>query len=418
METGTVNRWLKKEGEKVSSGDTLAEVETDKAAMPLESFEDGTLLKIIVQAGQTVPVDALVAVIGEPGEDISALLAGSAGLRAGAAAPATPKKPAAPQTVPAVAAPAPAAEQAPRNEAQTPGPQPAPGGHVKASPLARKIAAERGIDLSTVQPSGPGGRIIERDLAKARPGTAAPAFGAPAPVGLPPLSGGDADVPLSNVRQTIARRLTQSKQTIPHWYLYAEVAMEKALQFREDLNAQITDDSKKISINDLIIKVAAVALAQHPNVNAAFNQTTLRRYGSVSIAIAVATEEGLYVPVLKNVERMNLSAISAGVKELARRTRDKQLKADDMVGSGFTISNLGMFGVDHFFAIINPPESAILAVGAIKAKPVVNAAGQIVAGKMMNLSLSCDHRVIDGVVGAKFMATLKELLEHPAKMLL
>jgi len=392
METGTINRWLKNEGDSVCSGDTLAEVETDKASMPLEVFEDGKLLKIVAPAGATVKVDDLVAVIGEPGEDIAGILAGA------------PESSAAPRAKTGASilepdeGPAPPAAEA--------------GERVKASPLAKKLAQERGIDLRTLQPTGPQGRIIQRDV------PAEPAPPASLPAAALPAAGGGLDIPLSNLRQTIARRLSLSKQTIPHWYLYSEVLMDRAMQFREELNASVGASGTKISVTDLIIKVVAVALARHPEMNSSFSEGKIHRHGAISLAIAVATEDGLYTPVLRNADRLGLEAISAAVKELTRKTRDKKLKAEDLGGSSFTISNLGMFGVDHFFAIINPPEAAILAIGAVKPKPVINSAGQFVPGKVMSLTLSCDHRVVDGVVGARFMGTVKELLEQPAKLLL
>ncbi|HYG77860.1 MAG TPA: pyruvate dehydrogenase complex dihydrolipoamide acetyltransferase [Planctomycetota bacterium] len=405
METGTINRWLKKEGDKISSGDTLAEVETDKASMPLEVFEDGKLLKILVGEGKTAKIDELLAIIGNEGEDISKLVTGG-----GAPAPkaAAPAKGAAQAASPAAS---PVVVQGSSHAASS--------GRIKASPLAKKIAKERGVDLGAVKPSGPGGRIVVRDVPERG---AAPAAATGAGMAQPVLPGamlpGDSDEPLSNIRQTIARRLLQSKQTIPHFYLYSEVNLDRLTAMREDLNAQQGEKGVKISINDFIIKMTAAALSRHPEVNAAFNGTSIRRFGSINIAIAVATDAGLYTPVLRNVDKLSLSGISAGVKDIAAKAREKKLRAEDLQGSGFTISNLGMFGVDHFFAIINPPEAAILAVGAMKPKPIVNAAGQIVVGKMMGLTLSCDHRVIDGAVGAKFMATLKELLENPAKLLL
>jgi len=402
METGTVNRWLKKEGDTISSGDTLAEVETDKASMPLEVFEDGKLLKILVGEGKTAKLDELLAVIGKEGEDISAILSG------GGAGPA-PIKAAAPAAKGSTAAPV-------AMHAATGSASASTGGRVKASPLAKKIARERGIDLSSLKATGPGGRVIVRDVPEK--GAAGTGVGMAQPVLPGAMLPGDEDHPLSNIRQTIARRLLQSKQTIPHFYLYSEVNLDRLSAMREDLNAHAGEKGVKISINDFIIKMAAATLARHPEVNAAFNGTSIRRFGSVNIAVAVATEAGLYTPVLRNVDKLTLSGISAGVKDIAAKARDKKLKAEELQGSGFTISNLGMFGVDHFFAIINPPEAAILAVGAMKSKPIVNAAGQIVVGKMMGLTLSCDHRAVDGAVGAKFMATLKELLENPAKLLL
>jgi pyruvate dehydrogenase E2 component (dihydrolipoamide acetyltransferase) len=405
METGTINRWLKKEGDSVASGDTLAEVETDKASMPLETFEDGKLLKILIPEGGNAKIDDLVAVIGAPGEDISAILAGAASAPAKAAAPvkAVAKEGGAP--VHAAPVTATAVATAPLTN----------GGRIKVSPLAKKVAKERGIDLHNISPTGPGGRIIVRDLDNA----------AAAPAGFTPMAGvavstagAGVDIPLSNIRQTIARRLLQSKQTIPHWYCFMEVNMERAMQFREELNAKLEDGATKISVNDIIVKVCAAALQRHPEVNAAFNTTTIRRHGEINIAVAVATEDGLYTPVLRHVDRLGFTAISNGVRELAKKARDKKLRAEELTGSGFTISNLGMFGVDSFVAIINPPEAAILAVGAAKSKPIVNDAGQIIAARMMGLTLSSDHRVIDGAVGAKFLGTIRELLEHPAKLML
>lgn len=406
METGTINRWLKKEGDKVVSGDTLAEVETDKASMPLETFDDGVLLKIVVREGATAKIDELLAVIGKPGEDISAILA-----KSGAPAPAP--------AIPAAAAPSAAAPVHAEKSVMHAIIKPvavaeafvSESGRVKASPLARKVAKERGVDLAQISPSGPGGRVIARDVSTA-------SANAPQAAAVS-TSGVGEDIPLSNLRQTIAKRLLQSKQTIPHFYLYAEVSMDRAVALREELNAGAeAEGGVKISFNDLVLKVCAAALVKHPEVNAAFNTTSIRRHGDVHIAVAVATDAGLYTPVLRNVDRLSLKQINGGVKQLAGKARDKKLTLAELSGSGFTISNLGMFGVDHFFAIINPPEAAILAVGAIQNKPVVNDAGQVVAGKTMGLTLSCDHRVIDGASGAKFLQTLKDLLEHPAKLLL
>jgi pyruvate dehydrogenase E2 component (dihydrolipoamide acetyltransferase) len=406
METGTINRWLKKEGDNVSSGDPIAEVETDKASMQLETFDDGKLLKILRPEGSTVQIDEIVAVIGAAGEDISAILAAA---NSGAPVAAPAKQPSAKAAAAVAAQVAVAAKAAPAAPVAATGEK----GRVKASPLARKVAKERNIDLQQVSPSGPGGRVVARDLEQAAPAAQAVSFAAPLPA-----SGADVDIPLSNIRQTIARRLLESKQTIPHWYCYNEVLMDRAMTFRDELNANLEDGGIKISVNDLVIKVCAAALLKHPEVNAAFNQTSIRRHGGVHIAVAVATEDGLYTPVLRNVPSLGFTQISTGVRELAKKARDKKLKADELRGSGFTISNLGMFGVDQFMAIINPPEAAILAVGAVKNKPIVNDAGQVVAGKVMGLTLSSDHRVIDGSVGAKFLGTIRDLLEHPAKLLL
>ncbi len=402
MELGTINRWVKKEGDKIASGDTLAEVETDKASMPLESFDSGVLLKIIAKEGSQNKVGALLAVIGKEGEDISSIVSGAGSAPASAPA-ATPAKP---------SALAPVATPTAQPEHHAPTAPAATSGRIKVSPLAKKVAKERGIDLAQISASGPGGRIVARDIPESAPAAAVAA----APV---PVTGGvGEDIPLSGLRQTIAKRLLQSKQTIPHFYLFAEVSMDRAVAFRDELNASVEEGGVKISFNDLVIKVSAAALAKHPECNAAFNQTTIRRHGEVNIAVAVATEAGLYTPVLRNADKLSLKQINSGVKSLAGKARDKKLTAAELTGSGFTISNLGMFGVDHFFAIINPPEAAILAVGAIQTKPVVNAAGLVVAGKTMGITLSCDHRAIDGAVGAKFLQTLKDLLEHPAKLLL
>lgn len=403
MELGTINRWVKKEGDKVAAGDTLAEVETDKATMPLETFDGGVLLKIIAPEGSKRKIGELLAVIGKAGEDISSVLA--KGAAPAAAAPAKPAAASPNSVAPAASSPATVA-----TPAAPPVTASSDGSRIKASPLAKKVAKERGIELAQIAPSGPGGRIIARDV----PETAPTALAAPVPV----AGGVGEDIPLSGLRQTIAKRLLQSKQTIPHFYLYSEVSMDRAVAFRDELNASVEEGGVKISFNDLVIKVSAAALARHPEVNAAFNNTSIRRHGEINIAVAVATEAGLYTPVLRTVDKLSLKQINAGVKQLAAKARDKKLTVSELSGSGFTISNLGMFGVDHFFAIINPPEAAILAVGAIQTKPVVNAAGQVVAGKTMGITLSCDHRVIDGAVGAKFLQTLKELLEHPAKLLL
>jgi pyruvate dehydrogenase E2 component (dihydrolipoamide acetyltransferase) len=411
METGTVNRWLKKEGEKVSSGDALAEIETDKASMPLEAFEDGVLLKIMEPEGATVKVGELMAVLGAQGENISALIAAkSAAPAQQASAPvATPPVPTPAVVKPAAPEPTPPAQ--PKIETPAPVHQAAGTDRVKASPLARKIAAERGIDLRTLTPSGPGGRIIERDVPAAAPaqkmGAARQARVAPA-----------VDIPLTNMRQTISKRLLMSKQTIPHWYCYSEVLMDRAMQVREDLNALAAEGGTKISVNDLIVKACALALLKHPEVNASFNQTVIHRHGEINISIAVSTQDGLYTPVLRRADGLALSEIAVQVKALAKKAVEKKLKPEDFAGSGFTISNLGMFGVDHFFAIINPPEAAILAVGAVKPKPIVNAQGQVVAGQVMGLSLACDHRAVDGALGAHFLGTVKNLLEHPAQLLI
>jgi pyruvate dehydrogenase E2 component (dihydrolipoamide acetyltransferase) len=414
MTEGVIADWHKKVGEKVSKGDLLAEVETDKATMELESYKNGTLLYIGAQKGDKVPVNSLLCVIGEPGSvDLEAIKAAANG-------------------GPVVAASAsPAAEQASvsgSTEAASATQDSTSNGRLKASPLARKLAAEKGINLQQVQGSGDGGRIVKSDIESFQPGKAAPAVAATAaaPVASTPAqpattttSGGTGlvsyeDRPVSQMRKVIARRLAESKFTAPHFYLTMSIDMDKAVASRAQLNELAP---VKISFNDMVLKAVAIALKQHPVVNSSWLGDTIRTNHHVNIGVAVAVDEGLLVPVVRNADTKGLSQIATEVKDFAGKAKAKKLQPSDWEGSTFTISNLGMFGIDEFTAIINPPDSCILAVGAIQQVPVVKN-GAVVPGNVMKVTLSCDHRVVDGASGAAFLLTVKGLLEEPLRMLI
>ena len=432
MTEGTIAAWLKNVGDKVKSGDILAEVETDKATMELENYEDGTLLYTGPKAGEAVPVDGILAIIGEDGADIQALLGGQSGGAAPSAAPAEAPK-AAEAAAPAVA---PAAAAPPAAPAQAEAPAPAvAGGRILASPLAKSIAKEKGINLSQVVGSGDNGRIVQRDVENFQPGAALPAPVAPAaaaaaapatpatqpqaaPVAQPaasaPQAGAYTDTPVSQMRKVIAKRLSESLFTAPHFYLTMEINMDKAIEARVRLNEL---SPIKLSFNDLVLKSAAVALRQHPVVNSSWLGDKIRQNHVINIGVAVAVDEGLLVPVIRNADQKGLAQIATEVKELAGRAKTKKLQPAEWEGSTFTISNLGMFGIDEFTAIINPPDACILAVGGIKQTPIVKD-GQIVIGNLMKVTLSCDHRVVDGATGAAFLQTLKGLLEDPMRMLI
>ncbi|ALW85732.1 pyruvate dehydrogenase [Hymenobacter sedentarius] len=426
MTEGTIASWLKNVGDKVKSGDILAEVETDKATMELENYEDGTLLYTGPKAGEAVPVDGILAIIGEEGADVQALLGGQSGGAAAAPAPEAPKAaeaPAAPAATPA----APAAQPA----AVTPAQAAAPAGRILASPLAKSIAKERGINLAQVVGSGDNGRIVQRDVENFQPSaapvpqaapaaapspTAAPAAAAPqaAPSAPAATEGTYTDTPVSQMRKVIAKRLSESLFTAPHFYLTMEINMDKAMEARVRLNEL---SPIKLSFNDLVLKSAAVALRQHPVVNSSWLGDKIRQNKLINIGVAVAVDEGLLVPVIRNADQKGLSQIATEVKELAGKAKSKKLQPAEWEGSTFTISNLGMFGIDEFTAIINPPDACILAVGGIKQTPIVKD-GQIVVGNIMKVTLSCDHRVVDGATGAAFLQTLKGLLEDPMRMLI
>jgi pyruvate dehydrogenase E2 component (dihydrolipoamide acetyltransferase) len=405
MEEGRLVEWKKREGDAVSVGDILAEVETDKAVMDLQARAAGVLLKQAITPGTTVPVGQVVGVIGAAGEDVSGLTGGRADGRTGG-----PKAPA-----PSPAPMAPVASATPTTPAPAAG-APAAAGRLKASPLARKVAAERGVDLARVRGSGPEGRIVLRDLDGAQP--AALAGGPPAgpPVrSLAPLGAGSSasftDVPLSQIRKTIAKRLAQSIGPVPTFYLTTEVDMERVWEAREAIN-EVGGKEQKVSFNDIIIKATALALRQHPACNAWWQDDRIRYWNQVHVSMAVAVEDGLITPVIRHADRKSLREIGAEARNLAGRARERRLQPEEYTGGTFSVSNLGMFDIDQFTAVINPPEAGILAVGSIVQKPAV-VGGAVVPRRRLRVTLSCDHRVIDGATGAAFLRTLKQMLENP-----
>jgi len=413
MTEGVVAKWHKQIGDTVNEGDLLAEIETDKATMEFEAFpgQEGKLLYIGTGEGETAPVDTVLAILGEDGEDIEALKAGGSA-PAAEAAPAKEEAPA-PAAAPA-AAPAPAPAAAPA--APAPAAPVATDGSVKASPLARKLAAEKGVDLSMLKGSGDHGRIVKRDVdsfnpaihTSPQPGVSAASAPA-APAGVENYT----DYPVSQMRKVIAKRLSESKFTAPHFYVTMDIDMDNAIAARKAMNAS---GDVKISFNDLVVKATALALKKHPAVNSSWMGDFIRVNDHVHIGVAVAIEDGLLVPVLRHADQMGLSHISASVKDLAGKAKDKKLQPADWEGNTFTISNLGMFGVEEFTAIVNPPDAGILAVGGIKQVPVVKD-GQVVPGNVMKVTLSLDHRVADGASGAAFLQSLKAYLENPVTML-
>jgi pyruvate dehydrogenase E2 component (dihydrolipoamide acetyltransferase) len=410
MQEGTISAWLKKVGDAVKSGEIIAEVETDKATMELESYEDGVLLYIGVEAGGSVPVDGVIAVIGEKGADFQSLLAAHQG-GASIAAPLEVASPAAPV---AVAAPAPAVAQAPVAAAV---PSSTGNERVKASPLAKKIASETGIDIRQVAGSGEGGRIVKRDIETFVPATASPqAQAASSQASIAPALGQESfrEEKVSQMRKTIAKRLAESKYSAPHFYLTMEINMDKAIEARKSMNEFGTT---KISFNDLVIKAAAAALRQNPKANSSWLGDKIRYNDHIHIGMAVAVEEGLLVPVIRFADQLSLSQISNQAKSLGQKAKNKELQPKDWEGNTFTISNLGMFGIDEFTAIINPPDACILAVGGIKETVIVKD-GQMKIGNVMKVTLSCDHRVVDGAVGSAFLLSLKGLLEDPVRILI
>jgi pyruvate dehydrogenase E2 component (dihydrolipoamide acetyltransferase) len=429
METGKLLRWLKQEGDRISGGDIIAEIETDKADIELEAFGSGVLRKLLATPGTAVPVGGLIAVIAEPDEDISAVVGGapSQPASAPAAVPARPAAPAAPAPSPVAPVPSPVA-------APTPIAAPAvatstavlPPGRLRVSPLARKLAQRASIDLAGVTGTGPGGRIIQRDIeafVATRPPAAAgrPAVGTPAVAAVAAVApavartGPDTeDVALSSIRAAIARQMVQSKAPVPHFYITTEIAMERAAALRDELQA--LPGAPKVTFTDVIVRACAVTLQKHPGVNASFTGDAIRRYRAAHIGIAVAVEDGLITPVLRDCDRKPLFQIATETRDLVERTRARKLRQQELSGATFSVSNLGMFPVDEFVAIINPPEGAILAVGAIVAKPVV-VDGQLAVGKRMRVTLSADHRVMDGAMGARFLADLKAALEAPLSLL-
>ena len=404
MEEGTVATWLKKVGDKVEEGDILAEIETDKATMEFESFQSGTLLEIGLKEGESAKVDSLLAIIGPAGTDVSGVAAGfsSAVAPAKAEAPKVEAKQEAPKA-------APVAASAPKTSAPAPTPVTA-NGRVYVSPLAKKLAEEKGINLTQVQGSGEQGRIVKRDIENYTPAASGGAtVGKFVPAGQEDFE----DVTNSQMRKAIAKALTNSKFSAPHYYLSVEFDMENAISFRTQFNS-IPDT--KISYNDIVVKACALALKQHPQVNSQWFADKMRLNNHVHIGVAVAVPDGLVVPVVKFANEQSLPQIGAAVRDLAGKAKNKKLTPAEMEGSTFTVSNLGMFGIDTFTSIINQPNSAILSVGNIVEKPVVKN-GQIVVGNTMKLSLACDHRTVDGATGAMFLQTLKGYIENPVTML-
>ncbi len=411
MEEGVIASWLKKVGDEVVSGDILAEVETDKATMELEAYEDGSLLYTAVEAGSGVPVDGVIAIIGEKGADFQALLDAEA---------AQPKEEPAAETVaesaPAVveSQPAPTPQPAPSQPVVTP--SVSSNGRIKASPLAKKIASEKGINLAEVSGSGDGGRIIKRDVEQFTPAPKSETTGTAPAISIPTVVGEERSekVELSQMRKVIAKRLADSKFSAPHFYLTMEINMDKAIEARKSMN-EIAP--VKISFNDMVVKATAAALRQHPDVNVSWMGDHMVKHHHIHMGIAVAIPDGLIVPVVRFADSKSLSHISAEIKELAQKAKDKKLQPEEFSGNTFTISNLGMFGIEEFTAIINPPDACILAVSGIKETVIVEN-GEMRPGNVMKVTMSCDHRAVDGAVGSAFLKTFKELLEDPVRILI
>jgi pyruvate dehydrogenase E2 component (dihydrolipoamide acetyltransferase) len=409
MTVGTLAKWLKKEGDVVKAGDMLAEVETDKATMELECFFDGTILKIYAPGGSQVALGAPLCAIGKPGEAAPAP-APKAPAATAAASPAPAPAPA----PAAVAASAPAAVAAP---APTPAPAPTAAGRIKATPLARKVAAAKGIDLARVQGSGPGGRIRRADVLAAAAAPAPAAARAAASVLAKGPIQEERAVAVSNMRGAIARRLLESKTQLPHFYVEIEIDAAPLTTLREQLNAALEAEGVKLSVNDFILKASAEALRRVPQVNASWEGNQIRYFAAAHVSFAVAIEDGLITPVVRDAHLKSLFAISTEAKALGKRAKEKKLAPAEFTGGTFCVSNLGMMGIPRFSAIINPPNAAILAVGAAVRKPVVRG-DRIEIGQTLTVTLSCDHRVVDGAVGAQYLNALKSLLESPALLLL
>jgi pyruvate dehydrogenase E2 component (dihydrolipoamide acetyltransferase) len=427
MTEGTLVRWIKKVGDNVAVGDVLAEVETDKATMEMEAFDEGILTEIYVQDGNKVEVGQKLAILLGKGEKIDS----------GASQPvqenkASPEKkggqPVAAASKEPIAAPAPGTAQGEKNS-EPASAVPASTGRVKASPLAKKVAAELGVDLGTLQGSGPGGRIVREDVVASGKSTTSAPPPPPKPEAVPQPAAPkaqtvvpaleDKKLPLSGMRKTIAARLLESKTTIPHFYLQAEIDAEPLTHLRQSINAAAeTAGLGKLTVNDFILKATAVAATRVPLANAAFGGDSIIQFANVQLACAVAVEEGLVTPVIREAQNKSISQISAAIKDLAARARSKKLKPEEYQGGTITVSNLGAYGVEQFYAIINPPQAVIVSVGTIVKKPVMNATGQIVPGQRIILGVSCDHRVVDGAVGAQFLGELKKFLENPTLLLL
>ena len=391
MEQGKILRWLKKEGDRVEKGDMIAEIETEKVTIQIEAFASGFLRKIVAPEGATVPVGGLIAVIAGADEPIPPIEQ----LREGEAAAPTP---------------GPAREAEPAHAAPAPVAPPAAPERVAASPVARRLAEELGVDLTQVRGTGPGGRVVKEDIEQFVAQKRAPT----APPAPERVTDRIEEVPLSRIRQAIARQMTTSKQTVPHFYLTMEVDVTEAQRLRRQLN-ELVEGESKVSVNDLVVVAAARALRKMPEVNASYAGDRIQRKHFVNIGVAVDTPEGLVVPVVHDADQKSLPEVSIDIKRLARGARERRLAAEDVEGATFTVTNLGMFGVEHFSGIINPPEGAILAVGAVETKPVV-VDGAVIVADRMKLTLSGDHRVIDGAIGARFLQEVKALLEKPLSL--
>ena len=430
MEEGQISRWVKNEGDKFDANETLAEVDTDKATMEMTALAGGTLLKILKGEGETAALGEPIAIIGNSGEDISALLKEVSSNGAAKAAPAVAPSE---QRVPAIEKPETVAKEGEKElEKETPEVSTAPApraataaasapaetGRMIVSPIAARMAAENGVDLKSVTGSGPNGRIIKRDIEEALAGGANKPAAAAKPFSPSTVVGASAfrDEPTSQMRRVIASRLAESIGPIPTFYLTVEIEMDNALALRKQINAKLSDD-EKISVNDIIVKVAAMALQKHSFVNASYQDKTIRFYEQADIGVAVAVDEGLITPVVRGANLKGFAEISAEIKDLAAKAKAKKLQPEEYTGATFSISNLGMFGIKEFTAIINPPESGILAVGGATPTPVVRD-GEVVIRNMMQVTMSCDHRVVDGATGAKFLQTFKQMLENPVMMLL
>jgi len=440
MEKGNLAKWLKKEGDKVKSGDVIAEIETDKATMEVEAVDEGTIAKILVPEGtQDVPVNDVIAVLAGDGEDVKSAGASVASASpktatvAQAPAAATPAAPTPPSAVPAAKTPPPAAA-APAPQATAPVPQPNGHGRIFSSPLARRLAREAGIELARINGSGPHGRVIARDVEEARSGKGLKAPAA-APAGAPALAPSMSDkqilalfepgsyeiVPHDGMRRTIAQRLTASVQTIPHYYLTIDCDIGKLLAAREEINAAAPKDKEKkplykLSVNDFVIKAMAIALQRKPDCNVSWTESGMLKHKHSDIGVAVAMPGGLITPIVRKAETKSLSMISGEMKDFAARARARKLKPEEYLGGTTAVSNLGMYGINHFTAVINPPHATILAVGASEERAVVRD-GKIEAAHMMSVTLSCDHRAIDGALGAELIGAFKMLIENPVMMM-
>lgn len=420
MEEGQVVKWLKSEGDEVTNGEVLAEVETDKATMELTARGSGLLRKVLVEEGGTAPVGRVIAVIGEEDEDISELVEEAEG--DGAAPPEeegkeedTGAEAAGKQDGDEEDEPEAGAESAEGRQAAGERAEGDRRGRVKASPLARRLAEEAGIELSSIEGSGPGGRVVKRDVEEAKEAapTEAPAAPAPEPLELP----GEEyeEVGVSQMRKAIAKRLTQSIAPVPHFFLTVEIDAGRLLEARARMNALLEERGEKVSVNDFVLKATAAALRRHPEVNAHWHGDVIRRYNVVHLGVAVAVEDGLITPVIRHADRKGIARISRELKELAGRAREKKLKPEEYTGATFSVSNLGMFGIQEFTAVINPPEAGILAVGRAEEVPVAEE-GEVAVRSRMKLTMSCDHRVVDGATGARFLQTLRAMLEEPGVM--